>query len=278
MKIRLKIKVKFVVFFLGFLQFISYGYANENLRNEIKATIALDKTTFIEGEQFYITFKIKNISSKRMLLTNPSVKENSLKIIITYPDGKKTEGDMIYCGLGARKNVDLLPGKEKTFTIDFADSFAGIVAAGKYTMKLKYTDDYKTYVESNEIALTISPHPNKDEVTDYYNTFVTTSGKNAMSNARAFFKKYKGKNSIFENRVRIDLAQKIYYSKKNYSEVIKVLEPIIDKKNVRQNELISAFWYSGLAYYELGNKEKAIEMMERANTESAKMMIEEWTK
>lgn len=270
----MKIIVK-MVFFLCFLHATYYVQANES--NKIETTISLEKTTFIEGELFYITFKIKNISSNRMLLTNPSVRRNSVKIVLTYQDGKKTEGNVVRDSFGARKNVDLLPGEEKTFIIDLADSFTNTTTPGNCSIKLEYTDDYKTYVESNKISITISPHPNKEEVTDYYNTFAAVSG-DRMSNARAFLKKYQGENSIFENRVRIKLAQKLYYYIKNYSEVIEVLEPIINKKNVRQNDSKSASWFSGLAYYELGNKEKAIEMMELANTESAKIMIEEWTK
>jgi len=267
--------------------FISMGLKKENQKDNFTLEISSDKSTYIEGENIYLTYKVTNISGKVDSLYDWShyVEEN-LDIKNENGEPPKRNLQIFYDGIFKR----VLPQQsiEYMATLNYSVGYSGktysflFFPKGIYTISGKLKLNNREIVKSNLISINVISPPDSEKLAfdemmklDSLNYFSTRDKDiNIRYQMTSYYIDsletylYKFTKSVYTEKIIFELNAFVgmvngYGYERNFPNVIFYM------KNHPESNINKTLLYSIVEYYErkFNDRVKGINFLQSLKTE-----------
>lgn len=237
--------------------------------------VPVNETTSFDPVVLKLT--ISNLSKQDIPVLSPEFPPRTLlPFFQRKTDGKLVPPQVKWSASLIHDYINIPPGKTYEVLLYLEELFPLGIPPGAYDVRLKYTPDYKTWIQTNSILLEITPISNEDKK-QFEEVLAILQGGIEWKAKRAnrFFARVP--NSRFTNMIRLEVAPS-QMALRNFESAHNTLNLVIADQNATTFQKNQAYWRKGHLLKKTGKLEEAIKCMEKAQFRVAYRQAVKWKK
>lgn len=242
-----------------------------------KRTVLVSVNEAKPFDPIVLKLTISNLANQNILVLSPEFPSKTLSPFFRRTaDGKLVPPQVKWSAGLINDYINILPGKTYEVLLYLEELFPFGIPLGAYDVRLKYTPDYKTWVETNGIPLNVAPMGEEEKKEfEEVEAILVAGFAYKPEGVKRFLAKHP--NSRHRTLLRLEAARSLI-ALKEFDSASSVLNTIIADQTANSFKKNRAYWQKGHLLKKMGKLEEAIECMEKSKFRHAYRDAMKWKK